>query len=489
MALPTKTSEYQKKNLDAYLSFIFNYSKKHHPGEYWLSPVVANNIWISDIFLEITKRGCSRENSKFNSKIIFLHGLLNLILGFFREIARFICLKVFFILFKFIKGRTLGFKQRRYIIFTFIDDRCFATGAYKDVFTGSIVNRYSVKEVLIIPVFIKTSIKNIKLFLRDAKNTEKNIHLLSREITFPSVQWIKFPTSPVLFDGIDVSDLLLKEISKYSFRGLSTDLAFKKIGGYNLSKVEKIFYPFENQNWERCLCASLKLNPSFNGVSIALQNAPASLLSLRFTLPKISISDFPAPDIIIARDKVSLGRLRDSWGSLSSVQKGENQREFLDLKDQRQNVKKDSIFVPLSIGERETQSFIKFLRESNKISGFHLYLCEHPLLPTNVKDELIKLVESNENMDMVDYRYGMKNCEYVMATTSTALLEGLTNNLIPLQFVSDDFVSASPLDILNGLEELVSFRNWHELSSILSLKNLRSKCLNYKKEIETLMKN
>ena len=215
-------------------------------------------------------------------------------------------------------------------------------------------------------------------------------------------------------------------------------------------------------------------NKTFRGQSVGLQNAPVSLLSLRYILPKVAT--YPAPDIIVARDNPSLSRLSQFWSDHSEVILGSNYRETIDLTENNRNRDAKSIFIPLSIGFNETKSLLAFLRSENGLQGYDILICVHPLLSSKLKKKVKDLVNAFDNVNHCSYQHGIKQSKYVMSTTSTALVEGLNNGLVPLQFTNDSFVSASPLDKFPEFENKVSFSSYSELNRILKsldIKELR----------------
>lgn len=433
---------------------------------------MVNNIWISDLFLKVSS---NRPDTKSNS---FLE-----IKGYLREITRYIALKIESSLAKIAFGLDSDPSGYENVVLTFVDERCFKDGLYNDVFTGKLIENLEGK-TLIVPVFVKLNVLKKTRFYHYLYINKIPIYLAIHNIRLPKYFRTLQPKR-VIVNGIDFTRNFLNESYGLKFRGISTDRGFESFSEFDLTGVKKVYYPFENQVWERYLCNSIRLNKTFQGNLIGLQNAPVSLLSLRYIFPDNWNKYFPHPDEIIARDEMSYRRLKVHWSNRCLVRKGSNQRKFIKLEKSQGEHNRD-IFVALSIGVSESTALLNFI-EFNCLSGATYYVAFHPLLPHSLKRSLIKLSGTKSHIQMVNYENGLKCCGYVMSTTSTALIEGLYNGLTPLKYVHDSFVSASPLDFNEKYDDYVSFESLWELNRLINNVDFHKKTQDVRKELKQLI--
>ena len=433
---------------------------------------MVNNIWISDLFLKVT-------SNRIDTKISPNYEVK----GYLRELARYVFLKLESSLVKTFFGFYKYPKGYENIVLTFVDDRCFTEGLYNDVFTGKLIQKLK-GGVLIVPVFVKLGVVKKVQFYWYLRRNDIPVYLALHNVRFPKYNKFSHPER-VVFNGIDFTKNFQNEVSRLAFRGISTDAGFETFEEFDLEGVRKIYYPFENQVWERFLCDSVRRNSSFRGELVGLQNAPVSLLSLRYIFPDNWNKYFPSPNEIVARDEISYRRLTHHWGKRCFVSKGTNQRKFIKIEKMRTEQSSD-IFVALSIGVAESEALLKFI-EVERIPGITYFVAFHPLLPQGLKRSLIRLSENVGQIKVVNYENGLRRCGYVMSTTSTALVEGLYNGLTPLKYVHDSFVSASPLDFNLDFDDYVSFGNVVELKKILNRSDITKKTEDVRKELKLLL--
>lgn len=462
----------QRMDYKSYLKFVFELSLHNYGENYWKSPLMINNIWISDLFLKVS-------TNRVDKSINYLLDLKE----YLRELVRYSFLKVESTLVKIAFGLNSSPGGYANMVFTFVDERCFANGIYSDVFTGKLVEELK-DDVLRIPVFVKLNwVKKIR-FYRYLKINNIPTYLAIHNIRYPRYNKSLFKKTVVLND-IDFTNNFYNDYIKFKSRGMSTNIGFEEFGEFDLSAVTNVYYPFENQIWERVLCNSLHNNQTFHGKVIGLQNAPLTLLSLRYILPYNWEEYFPHPDIIISRDEISFHRLKDNWGTRCVISKGSNQRKFIKMHN-RELKQHKNIFVALSIGVAESTALLNFI-DKNRLNEKTYNVAFHPLLPNRLKSLLIKLSEDSEYVKMVKYDIGLETNGYVMSTTSTALLEGLYNGLRPLKFIHHSFVSASPLDFDQEYDEFVSFENLLELENLIKNEKFDRNTLEVQKLLEGLL--
>ena len=462
----------QRRTYKSFLKSVFELSTDHYGENYWKSPLMVNNIWISDLFLKVTS---NLVDTKINSYLQ--------INGYLRELMRFAALKLESSLVKFIYGLAtcpIGYEN---IVLTFVDERCFSNGLYNDVFTGKLIETLEGK-TLVIPVFVKLNlVKKIQFYSYLKRNN------IPTFLAIHNVQLPKYKKSAkinkVIINGFDFTSNFKNEARRLAFAGNSTDIGFEAFKKFDLTGVINIYYPFENQIWERYFCDSIQNNKTFLGDLIGLQNAPVSFLSLRYIFPDNWTKYFPHPNKIIARDEVSYQRLMDFWGDKCLVIKGKNQRKFIKL-DRKALVNKQDIFVALSIGVQESTVLLNFL-DDNRIPQKTYRVAFHPLLPRRLRRVLVKLSAENDHISLVDYEDGLMSCGYVLSTTSTALVEGLYNGLKPLKLVHNSFISASPLDFEPIYEEFVSFEDFADLKCLLSNKTFEERTVNARRYLLELL--
>jgi len=507
-------SESQYNNRDIYINYIDNLEYNTEKNRWWASTLACKNPWISDFYLSFSQIDVFNkiyeqqinanllvvveqeylyraiyDNYSKNSDIVFhssvsdnvkLKHLVKRSYRFINAVPSAMMLKKKFndifegSIYNFDNGNDYG----TLLVPTFIDERSFRTGVYKDPFMGKVLDDITFKkhDIVIMPIVVNASREQLKLvnewlvdmkykvfFQQSSFNVFGGLLYLVKKIgNLPqktnSSFLLNYNISALInhernndWANFDMQTFLFNE---FSFK-------FSKVKGNKL-----LIYPFENQKWERCLLFALKNTNSV--YSVGIQNAPSPLLSLRYFVSKKVINHIPLPDTIIATGKVSYENIFDNYKTILNVYQSNSSRSFLSFDNTKSKNDIPRVLVGCSIGLLESIELITFVISALKEIDVLVNIVPHPQVRFNY-EELLNQIGATPNIKLsnIGFSKELEMSDFVLFDSSTVGLEAMSNNITPVFIGHEYSVHVNPNEFDSKATKYVySTKELKELMSV-----------------------
>jgi hypothetical protein len=209
--------------------------------------------------------------------------------------------------------------ERAVLIFTWIEPRCFANaGEFHDPYTGrlsDILAKHKEHVLRITPLVVPTRL------LRRLRGCSSRVIITAAYLSFPDIVralWQRFRIDDMRkvgrFEAWDVSPLLFRELLReWGHPGFAREYLFhaavRRLIRRHKDRIKCVVYPFENQPWEKMLCAAIRREaPGLRIVGYQHSSVPSLLLN--FFLGRDESVLMPLPDHNVANGPASLQLLR-----------------------------------------------------------------------------------------------------------------------------------------------------------------------------------
>jgi hypothetical protein len=501
-------SESQYEHSDEYIEYIDSQEKIMGKLDWWSSTLSCKNPWVSNFFLrfcqlDVLNKIIQNPELYGNNILVVVEetAVLNAIKENFQSdnLIHYIChwckslLAVKYYLKGFIWRTTLIFAgvwekralnrifhsnyfdydrnkhEHLAIIPTFIDHRSFRSGSYVDPFMGKVFDNklVSARKIIIIPIIISASNKQLKYFSDWLSLNGYYIHPLHRSFSFYkalvySIQSM-FDRPRKMFgqnmNNYSVSELLYQErMEEWSSMNMNGHL-LKRFAQcfYSNNNILQLIYPFENQQWERILINELRCNNQLNAIGI--QNAPCPKLSTRYFVAKDCLEDMPLPDHIISNGDVSFQALAANYKNVAQVLQAYTSRPpHISLGSDEKVSPTRYIMVACSIGQKESVELVIFVIDALKECSMNLFvnIVPHPLVQYNYSSLMRELnTPAHIQLSQLTYSQEMERSEFIIFDSSTAGLEGMSNGITPIFIGHECSIHVNPNEFDQNITKTV----------------------------------
>lgn len=407
-------------------------------------------------------------NYKDHSKIsLVLRGLRRRTLAIPFYLSKILLLKLIFRNFKKEK-----FFSNNIFVFSFLDDRCYRNKEFNDPFLGKFLDKIKIsKNISYIPVLNDISVQKLKIFRKWISKNNHSVTFLPFYLKLGDLVIknfnIKFPkkSKNKFFLGINLSFLIDKErLEEWAdFNLQNSFIKNLSILIKNSPQNKLIIYPFENQIWERNMLSILATD--IKSKTFGVQNAPAPRLSIRFFVSKKMVKHLPLPDRLFVTGNISYDNFSEFY----------NKRILRKISSSRQILKntlinnsiENNIMVACSISETEAMALIIFICNSiGHNNNYNITILPHPLSKFNYSNFLNKIQAPKHFKIDTDYKYNLENSKYIIFDSSTAGIEGLLNNIIPIRVANKYVLNVNPSEYDSVYTK--NAYNYDDLKSIIN---------------------
>jgi hypothetical protein len=415
----------------------------------------------------------------------------------FRNMGQFILYKGWFLVSSFYRMATAKYAygmQKRIIppsptlINTWVDKRSFdEKGAYRDSYFGKLPEylKNNNKNVVIVPHVLGTIPyreavakmvgSDLVFLVPHSFLSISDVFGVFFEILANKPKKSAFPR----FENIEISDLIFDDL-KNDWNGarVAFDLLIYRFVRRLSEKgipVDTVIYPYENQIWERVLCAATRrFYPS--AYLIGYQHTTIYKMYLNYFLSKHEVGVLPFPDKVITNGRRYKEVLTESGYPEGKVVQGGAIRYAYLLKpsvhEERKKGDKRVILVTPSISESDAVELIwKVLEAFRSHTEYKVIIKCHPAMPferisKRLKVELPKhffvsdgpVADLLKGSDVLLYTYSTTCVEAIAAGVPVVHVEpDLSIDLDPLEFDPEARLSArNPEEIVKRVEEAIA---------------------------------
>ncbi|MCA9408091.1 MAG: hypothetical protein H6755_07240 [Candidatus Omnitrophica bacterium] len=429
----------------------------------------------------------------------FVDGFVRQIKGVLKQI--FFCIKeyrqVVFARWKLRKkNKTFLFNnQPMVVIRTWVDQRNYQSGKFKDSYFKNLVEYFNEKKnnVLIFAGILDDYKRNLMCFSKDQEFNiiPVNFFLKGWEIIYCLFIVLFFRPNlykPVLFRDIDITILTQSELNRdiehvdFLYACLQFFCCYRLVKNI---QCERFIYTFENYSWEKMSIQGLR-TASDKIKTVGFQHAFISRNSFKYFPGKGEGKVIPLPDTIATLGQIT-PEIMQRYGhypkSIFSPACALRQDYIFKLRQLVRN-NDGNIFVPLTITVEDTLKVLNFLIEAglNKYDK-NIYLRFHPVTPLNkVLRQFTHQWPANFIIsDTPSMEEELRRCSVVLYTWTTVCLEAIKMGR-PVIYIDVNY----PLEV-DPLFEIRSFKNVcnnpHELiSRIEDFLNLEEEA--YKRQLD-----
>ena len=453
---------------------VKKYLNNHKNSDIRLLLIFEENCVLSSVYEYVSKNlNCNVQKIYLNDyskfKLVF-NGLKRRVLSIPYYLYKIFTLKLIFFNFK-----KKDFSANNVFVFSFLDNRCFREKKFNDPFLGKFLEKIGIKRnISYIPVLHDISIKKLKIFKKWILNNNYSVtflpfHLSLKDLFLPVLS-SKFPSNvkDKFLLEINLSHLIERErLEEWSDFNIQNSL-IKKISTSIKSCNQKklIVYPFENQIWERNMLSILSKDK--NSKIFGVQNAPAPKLSLRFFVSNKMIKDLPLPDRLFVTGDISYKNLKGFYGKNILI-KSSSSRKILNNNSINTSLDKN-IMLACSISKIESQELIIFACNSLRTyTDYNVNIVPHPLSKFNYKKFLKSINAPSHFKINEDYDYELEHCKFLLFDSSTAGIEGLLNEKIPVRVANKYMLNVNPSEYDNKITKYAY--DYSDLKSIINSKD------------------
>jgi hypothetical protein len=484
-------SQSQYHNRVKYIDFIDNLEKNTGRNTWWDSMISGKNPWISNFYLKFSqldvfnklinnqkKKGKNvlvlvekedlfktiKNNFEKKSNYFFYSNknpkqyIKTIIRGVASAPFQMFLKRKYQRIFKENTANLKNIKEKKILIIpTFIDQRSFRTGNYRDPFMGRIIQNTVIKDkkVIILPIVVSASNKQLQLFNIWLGRKKHKVYFVSQSLSTVKILYHsikKILSKPVLVDKLkfleyDVTNLINNERklewSKFNLQYYLIKEFSKQI--CNDKREIEIIYPFENQNWERTLLYNMrKYNKVF---AVGIQNAPCPKLSLRYYVSEKHLEDIPLPDVMITTGNISYKALFKNYNSVCKVIQSSSARTFVFDNNKQTNEQTKQILVGCSIGVNESIELITFVVSALKNTDLNIFvnIVPHPFVTFNYSKLLFILKAPKYiKISALGFKEELARSNFILFDSSTVGLEGIMNGVTPVFIGHECAVHVNP---------------------------------------------
>ncbi len=384
---------------------------------------------------------------------------------------------------KIFKDRVFSFKKtedkKLILIPTFLDNRSFRSGVYKDPFIGKIIKDLDVsresEQVLIVPIM--SIVPNDSLLKFKDWLVENGFYVLFLDQVVSFLDNVKFSISnsafnnsserEILYKGIDIGELIHEERRSEWASFQKGFLNQVRRLGEKLNKLDReitLIYPYENQSWERILNNELRSKKNFK--SFGIQNAPCPSLFTKFYFSKKLTSDLPLPDHLFTSGYISYNNLSEYYGDYTDVILSASPRPFGDYSSSDYERNPRHVMVGCSASLEESIDLIIFVVEGLKDhSDYQVRIVPHPQRKNFNYKQLLLELETPDHIKITEdgYTAELQRAGHMIFDSSTVGLEAIRHNLNPIFIGHDNVLCVNPNEFdkevtqyVYDMEELIS---------------------------------
>lgn len=469
--------EIQYNYRDKYLNFVDGFEQKQLGDQWWKSRLSGKNPWISKFFLrfcllkvaQLVILDLESEDRNEDFLIVVDDEAIYLSLQSLLEMSplswtgsdasaklkrnrkqarktawlrRILALPKYF-MDKYLANKWFGKTELNdkvdIIGATFTDARSYRGGEYRDPFVGNILNEVKDKTsgIVLFPIIFDFKFNDRSLILNWTKKNNFHMFLPVQFVSYFKIVQLYFKAvfksykraTQVLFEGMDVSNLInterREEWAEFQLQLPILSQAFQRIAkDYDPSVM---IIPFENQLWERSVVKTLKrAKPEIK--ILGFQNAPASLLSIRYFNSFEIGNQVPLPDTVLANGQVSFENLEKNYPEKVELIKSSSIRANAEksIMHKFDSSKPKNVMIACSISVNESIELINFVVKACRgLEACDVSIVPHPLAKFNYKEFVKNLEIENVIITEKGYDYEFQQADVVVYDSSTVGLEAL----------------------------------------------------------------
>ena len=180
------------------------------------------------------------------------------------------------------------------------------------------------------------------------------------------------------------------------------------------------------------------------------------------------IKDLPLPDRLFVTGDISYKNLKGFYGKNILI-KSSSSRKILNNNSINTSLDKN-IMLACSISKIESQELILFACNSLRTyTDYNVNIVPHPLSKFNYKKFLKSINAPSHFKINKDYNYELEHCKFLLFDSSTAGIEGLLNEKIPVRVANKYMLNVNPSEYDNKITKYAY--NYSDLKSIINSKD------------------
>jgi hypothetical protein len=280
-----------------------------------------------------------------------------------------------------------------------------------------------------------------------------------------------------LNDGINCKNIITFEMLNEKGRVGESILhyfLFKKVLASNLS-FGKVFYPFENQPYERMLCMAIQESNS-NIVSIGYQHASIPSFSLNFFLGSGEGYEIPQPRYIVANSKYYKEVLIETGFTAKVINGGSLRfksipRVKIRTQKKKSDIIKKKVLVILSYSVNYSSELLYFLVRKNN-ADMNFLIKPHPDFPEEVIRHNFLKFPKNFIFVKGNISDFFDECDWVIHVGSNAALEAINYGILSIKYLPeridlDPLVGTKVEQVIISDKDELHFEQYNKKKEIL----------------------